>query len=510
MKYFQKFLTFVISTSFIYFRHTSPRTLNKMNIIAKMRSNLPNKKSVINYLHKQNYRCIMPLGSGGFGDVFAAISPQQMSIAVKVIPNRKSWELEDKIWPTLRHPNILPVTKIIEVKNLYCKMYVTPRHPSNLHRIVQSFDFKKDGNGLRRMKKWFAEILLALDYLHSANYCHLDLKGDNVLISMDDSAVLCDFSGLNLTGIHLKRLVAPKQFRPPECFSYGIHEVEGVRFDMWCYGLLVLNEMTDYYVMRQTGDVCRGWSWKSHVKPVLKEILQELHFNDKFDKMFEYIWVSEEDKMLAFDFLKPFLNFNAEERPIAAEALRHPFLKEVLQNNARDFFSFEVVVGETNLSECHEAFAEMKSKNSSDKSCAAAEFNVSRINSPKSCEDVLANLKIKQIKGKVELKHDNTSTELCSDVLEDTSLVIDIKEQKPDVIPSISVKHGRADVESENLSTNPLASSSFSDSNEYLKMMGDYNKSKKKIPATKKWFKKKFDQVFKNKEQRYKKIHNHD
>lgn len=470
-----------------------------------MRSNLPNKKSVINYLHKRNYRCITPLGSGGFGDVFAAISPQQMSIAVKVIPNKKSWELEEKIWPTLRHPNILPVTKIVEVKDLYCKMFVTPRHPSTLHRIVQSLDFKKDRNGLRRLKKWFAEILLALDYLHSANYCHLDLKGDNVLISMDDSAVLCDFSGLNVTGIHLKRLVAPKQFRPPECFSYGINEVEGVRFDMWCFGLLVLNEMTDYYVMRQTGDVCRGWSWKSHVKPVLKEMLQELRFNDKFDKTFEYIWVSEEDKMLAFDFLKPFLNFNAEERPIAAEALRHPFLKEVLQNNARDFFSFEGVVGETNLSECHEASAEMKSKSSSDKSCVAAQTNASPINR----EDAMASLKIKQIKRKVELKHDNTSKELFSDVLEDNSLLTDIEEQKPDVTSPISLKHGRADVESENLPTDPLASRSFSDSNEYL-MMGDYNKSKKKIPTTKKWFKKKFDQVFKNKEQRYKKIHNHD
>lgn len=474
-----------------------------------MRSNLPNKKTAINYLHKKNYRSITPLGSGGFGDVFAAISPQQMSIAVKVIPNRKSWELEEKIWPTLRHPNILPVIKIIDVKDLYCKMYVTPRHPSTLHRVVQSYDFKKDRNGLRRMKKWFAEILLALDYLHSANYCHLDLKGDNVLISMDDSAVLCDFSGLNVTGKHLKRLVAPKQFRPPECFSYGIHEVEGVHFDMWCYGLLVLNEMTDYYVMRQTGDVCRSWNWKSQVKPVLKEILLELHFNNEFDKTFECIWVSEEDKMLAFDFMKSFLNFVAEERPTAAEALRHLFLKEILQNSARDFFSFEAVANETNLFECHDASAKMKSKNNSDKSCAAVESDASRMFFPRSREDALANLQNKQTKGKVELKHENTSTEICRVVLEDNSLVANIKEQNSDVTP-ISLKHVTSNVESENLSTYPLSSRSSFDSNDYLMMMGDYSKSKKKIPATKKWFKRKFNQVFKNKEQRYKKINDHD
>lgn len=475
-----------------------------------MRSNLPNKKSVINYLHKKNYRCITPLGSGGFGDVFAAISPQQMSIAVKVIPNRKSWELEEKIWPTLRHPNILPTIKIIEVKDLHCKMYVTPRHPSTLHRVVQSLDFKNDINGLRRMKKWSAEILLALDYLHSANYCHLDLKGDNVLISMDDSAVLCDFSGLNVAGKHLKRLVAPKQFRPPECFSYGISEVEGVRFDMWCYGLLVLNEMTGYYVMRQTGEVCRGWSWKSQVKPVLKEILQELHFNDEFDKTFACIWVPEEDKMHAFDFVKSFLNFDAEERPTAAEALRHPFLKDVLQNSARDFFDFEGVAGEINLSVCQTTSAEMQSKNNSDKSSAAAESNVSRMFSPRSREDALDSFKSEQIKGKVEFKHENTSTELCSVVLGDNSFATDSKEQNPDVTSPISLKHVTANVESENLSTDAVALRSDFESNEFLMMMGDYSKSKKKIPTTKKWFKRKFNQVFKNKEQHYKKLNDHD
>lgn len=56
------------------------------------------------------------------------------------------------------------------------------------------------------------------------------------------------------------------------------------------------------------GDVPRGWTWKSkclkELKCFLHEALQEVEFNDAFDKAFRLIWVSEEDKMHAFDFVK--------------------------------------------------------------------------------------------------------------------------------------------------------------------------------------------------------------
>lgn len=105
-------------------------------------------------------------------------------------------------------------------------------------------------NALRILKKWFTEILSALHHLHSSNYCHLDIKANNVLISMDDDAVVCDFSGLNTTGKNVKRLVAPMRCRPPEYFGLTT-KMEGIRFDMWSYGFLVLNVLTDFNAMKR-------------------------------------------------------------------------------------------------------------------------------------------------------------------------------------------------------------------------------------------------------------------
>lgn len=47
---------------------------------------LLNKYAIVNYLSEKKFTCIEPLGRGGFGQVFAAISPQQKSVSSKTHP----------------------------------------------------------------------------------------------------------------------------------------------------------------------------------------------------------------------------------------------------------------------------------------------------------------------------------------------------------------------------------------------------------------------------------------
>ena len=79
-------------------------------------------------------------------------------------------------------------------------------------------------------KKWFTNILEALDHLHKVELCQSDVKTDNILISSCDSPILCDFSGLNSTVISLDRFVSLRKYRPAE--YYYENRGQEVGYDM--------------------------------------------------------------------------------------------------------------------------------------------------------------------------------------------------------------------------------------------------------------------------------------
>lgn len=437
-----------------------------------MSSNLRNKYEILNYLTEKNYTCLEPLGIGGYGDVFAAISPQQSSVALKVIPNNKSWKYEERIWPSLHHHNILPLIEIMHVKHLQCKIYVTPRHPCTLNQVLDIQEFKKEKDALRTIKKWFTDILSALNYLHSSNYCHLDIKTNNVLISMDDDAVVCDFSGLNTAGKRLKRFVAPMRCRPPEYFGLTT-KVEGIRFDMWTYGLLVLNVLTHFNAMERMRLFHRSWGKKECLNELtswLKEVLQEIYFYDEFDKTFEHIWVSEVDKVYALDFVRFLLKFDPKERPTAAQAMQHPFLKEGVEDyddHFRDSYGFEDDSDEV-LSGEQEVFFDAPDETSSEEAEA---------------KEVRENLIVPY------------ATE--QDANADRHNPSDISQ----------------DIRGENLSNDDMASVCHPESKECCSMHEENSKRKKmfsqkklSLKSAKNWFEKKINKVFKKKEIHYQKL----
>ena len=153
----------------------------------------------------KKYRRIMPLGKGGFADVLSAIARNKDRIAIKIIRNENSWPFEEHMWPTFKHPHVLELLDVIDVKDLNLKLYIMPRHPCALNKMISKATFLSDKNGLERVKCWLLDVLEGLDYIHTSGYAHLDLKTDNILISSDDRGVICDFSGLSPTSVPLKR-----------------------------------------------------------------------------------------------------------------------------------------------------------------------------------------------------------------------------------------------------------------------------------------------------------------
>ena len=157
------------------------------------------------FLIENDFYNIKPLGKGGFGEVLSAISPKKDYVAIKRIKNELSWHLEETFWPTFHHDNILNLLDVISIKRLDLKLYAMPRHPYVLMKILTSSPFLADMNGLMRVKRWFSDVLNGLDYLHGIGFAHGDIKSDIVLITSDDRALLCDFSGLSHIDEPLKR-----------------------------------------------------------------------------------------------------------------------------------------------------------------------------------------------------------------------------------------------------------------------------------------------------------------
>lgn len=160
---------------------------------------------VKNILFDNNFCDVKPLGKGAFGEVLSAISPNKKCVAIKIIINKDTWYMEEKIWPTLRHKNIIPLLNIINVESMNLKLHVMPNHPYVLDKVLCSRRFLADNKSLVKVKGWLADSFNGLEYLHNAGLAHTNVKSDNILIAKDGRALLCDFSGLTYTGEPLKR-----------------------------------------------------------------------------------------------------------------------------------------------------------------------------------------------------------------------------------------------------------------------------------------------------------------
>ncbi|KAJ7745514.1 kinase-like domain-containing protein [Mycena olivaceomarginata] len=134
------------------------------------------------------------VAGGGFGDIFKGLVGGQ-SVAVKsmrqftdddVRVSLKKLGREAVIWRQLSHSNLLP----------FFGLYVFDNRPSLISPWMENGDLKKFLNNAPSDINRIAlimDVATGLEYLHSNNVVHGDLKTANILVTPSGSACIADF-----------------------------------------------------------------------------------------------------------------------------------------------------------------------------------------------------------------------------------------------------------------------------------------------------------------------------
>ncbi|KAJ7767392.1 kinase-like domain-containing protein, partial [Mycena maculata] len=139
-----------------------------------------------------------PTCAGGYGDIYRS-SYNSKPVALKHVRHflwssdsdmrrtRLKFCREALVWRDLQHPNILPFIGIDRQSFPSSLCMVSPWMD---HGTVLDY-LKKHGRA--DVDKLLFEIAQGLQYLHSRNIVHGDLRGANILINEDWNACLADF-----------------------------------------------------------------------------------------------------------------------------------------------------------------------------------------------------------------------------------------------------------------------------------------------------------------------------
>ncbi|KAK0256347.1 hypothetical protein B0A54_10747 [Friedmanniomyces endolithicus] len=188
------------------------------------------------------YNVIKTLGEGSFGKVKLAIhrvSNQQ--VALKIIARRKlvtrdmagRIEREIQYLQLLRHPHIIKLFTVITTANEII-MVLEYAGGELFDYIVQNGKMAED-----KARKFFQQIVCAVEYCHRHKIVHRDLKPENLLLDENLNVKIADFglSNIMTDGSFLKTSCGSPNYAAPEVISGKLYA--GPEVDVWSCGVIL-------------------------------------------------------------------------------------------------------------------------------------------------------------------------------------------------------------------------------------------------------------------------------
>lgn len=291
---------------------------------------------------------IRPIGRGAYGLVCAAINSEtREEVAIKKISkafdniiDAKRTLREIKLLRHMDHENIIAIKDIIRPpkKEAFSDVYIIYElMDTDLHQIIQSNQPLTDDH----CQYFLYQLLRGLKYVHSAKVLHRDLKPSNLLLNANCDLKIGDF-GLARTTTEtdfMTEYVVTRWYRAPElllnCSEYT------AAIDVWSVGCIFGEIMTreplfpgkDYVhqlrliteLIGSPDDSSLGFVRGNHARKYVKELPRypKQQFSARFPSM----------SPVAVDLLEKMLVFDPSKRITVDEALCHPYLESLHDNN---------------------------------------------------------------------------------------------------------------------------------------------------------------------------------
>ncbi|KAI8006233.1 putative serine/threonine protein kinase IRE [Camellia lanceoleosa] len=276
----------------------------------------------------EDFEIIKPISRGAFGRVFLARKRATGDLfAIKVL-KKADMICKNAVESILAERDIL-----ISVRNPFVvRFFYSFTCRENLYLVMEYLNGGDLYSLLRNLgcldedmaRVYIAELVLALEYLHSLSVIHRDLKPDNLLIGPDGHIKLTDF-GLSKVGLisstddfsgppvskqrQKQSVVGTPDYLAPEILLGMGH---GVTADWWSVGVILYELVVG-------------------IPPFNAEHPQQI-FDNIINRDIPWPKIPDEMSYEAYDLIDKLLNDNAVQRlgaTGATEVKRHPFFKDI-------------------------------------------------------------------------------------------------------------------------------------------------------------------------------------
>ncbi|XP_041428529.1 protein kinase C delta type-like [Xenopus laevis] len=195
----------------------------------------------------QSYKFHRELGEGMFGQVMlASYTSKKQLVAIKKVPKQPS---KGNFTCIMKEARLL---KIARGCPFLCHSHAT--FQSELHAFFV-LEYASGGTlykviedqgslPMKNIQFYTAEMVIALQYLHSNGIIHRDLKPENILVDNNGHIKICDF-GLAVEGVFggkkISGLTGTPGYRAPEVLSL---EKYNAGVDWWSFGVIMYEMAT--------------------------------------------------------------------------------------------------------------------------------------------------------------------------------------------------------------------------------------------------------------------------